>query len=87
LIRKVVVPAAGLGTRLFPATKEQPKEMLPVFSRLKNGHVGVKPLPVDDPKRRCPDIGKAEKVLEWKPKISLQQGLARTIKWFQRKNA
>jgi len=27
LIRKVVVPAAGLGTRLFPATKEQPKEM------------------------------------------------------------
>ena len=44
MIRKVVVPAAGLGTRLFPATKEQPKEMLPVFSRLKNGNLGVKPL-------------------------------------------
>lgn len=44
MIRKVVVPAAGLGTRLFPATKEQPKEMLPVFSRLVNGNVGVKPL-------------------------------------------
>jgi len=44
LIRKVVVPAAGLGTRLFPATKEQPKEMLPIFSRLVNGDVGVKPL-------------------------------------------
>lgn len=41
---KVVVPAAGLGTRLFPATKEQPKEMLPIFSRLVNGDVGVKPL-------------------------------------------
>ena len=39
-----MVPAAGLGTRLFPATKEQPKEMLPIFSRLKNGSVGVKPL-------------------------------------------
>ena len=44
LIRKVVVPAAGLGTRLFPATKEQPKEMLPIFSRLVSGDVGVKPL-------------------------------------------
>ena len=44
MIRKVVVPAAGLGTRLFPATKEQPKEMLPIFSRLVNGDVGVKPL-------------------------------------------
>ena len=44
LIRKVVIPAAGLGTRLFPAAKEQPKEMLPIFSRLVNGNVGVKPL-------------------------------------------
>ena len=32
VIRKVIIPAAGLGTRLFPATKEQPKEMLPIFS-------------------------------------------------------
>jgi UTP--glucose-1-phosphate uridylyltransferase len=44
MIRKVVVPAAGLGTRLFPATKEQPKEMLPIFSKLMNGGIGVKPL-------------------------------------------
>jgi UTP--glucose-1-phosphate uridylyltransferase len=43
MIRKVVIPAAGLGTRLFPATKEQPKEMLPVFSRAMDGNV-VKPL-------------------------------------------
>ena len=43
MIKKVVVPAAGLGTRLFPATKEQPKEMLPVFSRATDGNV-VKPL-------------------------------------------
>jgi UTP--glucose-1-phosphate uridylyltransferase len=44
MINKVVVPAAGLGTRLFPATKEQPKEMLPIFCNLVNGDVGVKPL-------------------------------------------
>jgi len=44
LIRKVVIPSAGLGTRLFPATKEQPKEMLPIFSKTINGNVAVKPL-------------------------------------------
>ncbi len=44
MLRKVVIPAAGLGSRLLPATKEQPKEMLPVFSRLANGNAGVKPL-------------------------------------------
>jgi len=45
------------------------------------------PLPVDDPRRRCPDTSKAEKLLGWKPKISLRQGLMRTMAWFQRKNA
>ena len=44
MIRKVVVPAAGLGTRLFPATKEQPKEMLPIFSKTVNGDMSVKPV-------------------------------------------
>jgi len=44
MIRKVVIPAAGLGTRLFPATKEQPKEMLPIFSKTSRGGLSVKPL-------------------------------------------
>jgi len=44
MIRKVVIPSAGLGTRLFPATKEQPKEMLPIFSKTTNGNTAVKPL-------------------------------------------
>jgi UTP--glucose-1-phosphate uridylyltransferase len=44
MIRKVVIPAAGLGTRLFPATKEQPKEMLPIFSMTTNGNMLVKPV-------------------------------------------
>ena len=45
------------------------------------------PLPKDDPKRRCPDTNKMEKLLEWKPKISLEQGLKRTIIWFRRRSA
>ena len=44
MINKVVVPSAGLGTRLFPATKEQPKEMLPIFCNSSNGEICVKPL-------------------------------------------
>jgi len=44
MIRKVVIPAAGLGTRLFPATKEQPKEMLPIFSSTADGTMSVKPV-------------------------------------------
>ncbi len=44
MIRKVIIPAAGLGTRLFPATKEQPKEMLPIFSKTVLGDMAVKPV-------------------------------------------
>ena len=44
VLRKAVIPAAGLGTRLLSATKEQPKEMLPIFSRAKNGELCLKPV-------------------------------------------
>lgn len=42
-----------------------------------------KPLPVDDPKQRRPDISRAKKVLHWEPKIELEQGLKQTIEWFK----
>jgi UTP--glucose-1-phosphate uridylyltransferase len=41
---KAVIPAAGTGTRLLPTTKEQPKELLPVFSRSASGNRLVKPI-------------------------------------------
>lgn len=40
---KAVIPAAGLGTRLLTATKEQPKEMLPVFAKTQTGELCIKP--------------------------------------------
>ena len=43
MIRKVIIPAAGLGTRLLPATKEQPKEMLPIMVKDVNGTLCLKP--------------------------------------------
>lgn len=42
-----------------------------------------KPLPFDDPQRRCPDISLAKKELAWEPRVSLRQGLARTIEYFE----
>lgn len=43
-----------------------------------------KPLPVDDPKIRQPDIAKAKKELKWSPKTSLQDGLEITIDYFRK---
>jgi UDP-glucuronate decarboxylase len=40
-------------------------------------------LPQDDPKQRKPDISKAQDLLGWQPKISLKDGLGRTISYFQ----
>jgi dTDP-glucose 4,6-dehydratase len=39
-------------------------------------------LPVDDPKVRRPDIGKAKELLGWEPKIELREGLKQTIEYF-----
>ena len=40
------------------------------------------PLPSDDPKQRKPDITKAEKILNWKPVTPLEEGLKKTIEYF-----
>jgi len=42
-----------------------------------------KPLPADDPKQRRPDISLAKKCLAWEPKISLEEGIERTIRHFR----
>jgi UDP-glucuronate decarboxylase len=42
----------------------------------------TRPLPVDDPLQRCPDISLARKLLDWEPKVPLEQGLARCIAYF-----
>ena len=42
-----------------------------------------KPLPSDDPVRRRPDISMAKAKLDWEPKVSLDEGLARTIEYFK----
>jgi UDP-glucuronate decarboxylase len=41
------------------------------------------PLPQDDPKQRKPDITLAKNMLNWEPKIKLDEGLAKTIDYFK----
>jgi len=48
-----------------------------------NVKIVYKPLPVDDPKQRQPDITKAKQLLGWMPKISRAEGLAKTLEYFR----
>ena len=41
------------------------------------------PLPVDDPRVRQPDITRARALLDWEPRVDVDEGLARTIDWFR----
>jgi UDP-glucuronate decarboxylase len=41
------------------------------------------PLPQDDPKQRRPDISQAKQMLNWEPKIPLEEGLKKTIEYFR----
>lgn len=41
------------------------------------------PLPQDDPKRRCPDITKAKRILHWEPQVELKAGLKLTVDYFR----
>ena len=41
-----------------------------------------RPLPIDDPRQRQPDITRAKTVLNWEPRTPLREGLAKTIAYF-----
>ena len=45
------------------------------------------PLPIDDPKVRKPDITRARALLDWEPRVSLDEGLTSTIDYFRRKSS
>jgi dTDP-glucose 4,6-dehydratase len=47
--------------------------------------IRFEPLPKDDPRQRQPDIGKAQRILNWSPQVPLQEGLERTVAWFSQR--
>jgi dTDP-glucose 4,6-dehydratase len=48
-----------------------------------SSRVVERPLPLDDPRQRRPDISRARELLEWQPSIELEEGLRRTIRYFK----
>jgi dTDP-glucose 4,6-dehydratase len=52
-----------------------------------SSEIVFKPLPVDDPKIRQPDITRARTILGWEPKVKLEEGLSRTIDYFRKLEA
>ncbi len=57
------------------------KEILELTGR--KVKIVFKPLPIDDPKQREPDITKAKKLLGWEPKVSRKEGLKITYEYFK----
>jgi UDP-glucuronate decarboxylase len=64
------IPVRELATRIIELTG----------SRSRLAH---RPLPADDPMQRCPDISRAEAILQWRPTVTLDEGLRRTIAYFE----
>jgi nucleoside-diphosphate-sugar epimerase len=60
-------------------------EIAEIIKELANSKSKIvfKPLPIDDPVRRCADLTKANRILKWQPKTPLREGLMKTIAWFK----
>lgn len=48
-----------------------------------NSNIAFYPLPENDPRGRCPDIGKAKRILGWEPVVEVEEGIRRTVEWFR----
>jgi dTDP-glucose 4,6-dehydratase/UDP-glucuronate decarboxylase len=63
-------------------------ELAKKIKTLKNSSskITFHPMPEDDPRRRLPNTTKAERLLNWKPQIPLEEGLKRTITWLTKQD-
>ncbi len=80
----------GIGGDVFNIGNENETTILELAELVKRltdsrSEIVFRPLPKDDPRRRCPDISKAERVLHWSPRTGLEEGLRKTIEGFKGK--
>jgi UDP-glucuronate decarboxylase len=76
--------ACGEIINLGSNTETQIIELAKIILKLtrSDSEIEFHPLPKDDPKRRCPDTSKLEKMIVWKTEVNFKKGLKRTIRWF-----
>ena len=86
LVRLMNVPVdlpdpVNLGNPHEITIKQAAKQIIALTgSRSRIEHM---PLPEDDPRQRCPDISRAQELLDWHPRVPLKAGLERTIAYFE----
>jgi nucleoside-diphosphate-sugar epimerase/spore maturation protein CgeB len=76
--------AAGMPLNLGNPTELSVRELVDLVVAMTGttSRIVTRPLPVDDPRRRKPDISRAMELLDWRPRVDLKQGLEATIAWF-----
>lgn len=84
-IYKLILSKVDTPVNMGNPTEFSIKELANLVIKLTNtkSRVVYKPLPLDDPHKRRPNIAKAKKLLQWQPKVALEKGLNATIKWFK----
>jgi nucleoside-diphosphate-sugar epimerase len=80
----VTMETAGLGGEVFNLGSPEERTVLQIAKLIlaladRPHQIDHQPLPVDDPTRRCPDIGKARRLLGWAPRVTLEDGLSRSL--------
>ncbi len=80
--KKSFIGPVNVGNPIEFTIKELAEKILEMIPESKSKIV-YKDLPQDDPKQRKPDIRLAKKELNWEPKVELEEGLIKTIKYFK----
>ena len=73
---------------IFNLGNPEEYEMIALANKIKkmtesNSNITYSDLPEDDPSRRCPDISKAKEILNWEPKVKMDEGLLKTIEYYR----
>ena len=77
----------NIGNPIEYSVREVAELILKLSGSQSSSKLVYKPLPKDDPKQRCPDIRRAREVLGWEPRVSAEEGLSRTLRWFAKRLA
>ena len=74
-----------LPVNIGSAVEHSVLELAKIIKKLINARSSIVfyPLPEDDPKVRMPDISRAKEIINWEPLVDLEEGLYKTIRWFE----